>query len=137
MNLLNLLTSIREHVTQYTTRPLGSQKKTWRGFPLVEFCDYYKTPCSLQASSLALHQEPGVSAIWLGCDDAKPQVLASKAASLGHDTTETTGWVPYPIPEDVSLTTRMHLDREQVAALINHLQTWMKTGQFACAEKKS
>lgn len=111
---------------------LGKQKKTGRGFPLVEFKDYYGTPCSIQASSLAIYQQPGTSAIWLGCDDAKPIVLASKAAELGVKTTETTGWVPFPIPEDVSLTTRMHLDRKQVKALIGHLQTWLDSddGQF-------
>lgn len=96
---------------------LGKQKKTGRGFPLVEFKDYYGTPCSIQVSSLAIYQQPGTSAIWLGCDDAKPIVLASKAAELGVETTETTGWVPFPIPADVSLTTRMHLDRKQVKAV--------------------
>jgi hypothetical protein len=30
----------------------------------------------------------------------------------------------------VSLTTRMHLNREQVAGLIQHLQTWLDTGVF-------
>jgi len=111
---------------------LGKQKRTGRGFPMVEFKDYYDAPCSLQASSLAIYQQPGTSAIWLGCDDATPKVLASEAAKFGIETTETTGWVPYPIPEDVQLTTRMHLDRKQVKALIGHLQTWLdsKNGQF-------
>ena len=111
---------------------LGKQKKSGRGFPLIEFKDHYGTPCSLQASSLALYEQPGISAIWLGCDDAQPRVLATKAASVGVETKETTGWVPYPIPEDVSLTTRMHLNRKQVEALIFHLQTWLdsETGQF-------
>jgi hypothetical protein len=31
----------------------------------------------------------------------------------------------------VSLTTRMHLDREQVAALILHLQSWLDNDSFA------
>lgn len=109
---------------------LGKQKKTGRGFPVVEFRDYYDTPCSLQCSSLALYQEPGTSAIWLGPDDAQPKVMASQAATFGVETTETTGWVPYPIPNEVSLTTRMHLDRKQVKALIGHLQTWLDTGKF-------
>jgi hypothetical protein len=99
---------------------------------LIEFKDHYRTPCSLQASSLAIYEQPGTSAIWLGCDDAQPQVLATKAASVGVETTDTTGWVPYPIPKDVMLTTRMHLNREQVKALIGHLYAWLdsETGQF-------
>lgn len=104
---------------------LGKQKKSGRGFPLVKFKDYYKVPCSIQASSLALYQQPGTSAIWLGVDDAQPRVLASKAAELGVETTETTGWVPFPIPDDVFISTRMHLDRKQVKALIGHLQAWL------------
>lgn len=50
---------------------------------------------------------------------------------LGVDTAERTGWVPYPIPPGVSMTTRMHLDREQVAALILHLQSWLDNDSFA------
>jgi hypothetical protein len=111
---------------------LGKQKKSGRGFPLVEFKDYYDIPCSIEASTLAICQQPGTSAIWLGVDDAQPKVLASKAAELGVETTETTGWVPFPFPADVSLSTRMHLDRKQVKALIGHLQTWLDSddGQF-------
>jgi hypothetical protein len=58
-------------------------------------------------------------------------VLASQARSLGVDTAERTGWVPYPIPPEVRFTTRMHLDREQVAALIRHLQSWLDNDSFA------
>lgn len=111
---------------------LGKQKKNGRGFPLVEFKDYYDMPCSIQASSLAIYQQPGTSAIWLGVDDPQPKILASQTASFGVETAETTGWVPYPIPKEVSLSTRMHLDRKQVKALIGHLQTWLNSdnGQF-------
>lgn len=111
---------------------LGKQKKSGRGFPLVEFKDYYDNPCSLQASSLAIYQQPGTSAVWLGVDDAQPKVMASQAAAVGVETTETTGWVPYPLPPEVLLSTRMHLDRKQVEALIGHLQAWLDSddGQF-------
>lgn len=111
---------------------LGKQKKSMRGFPFVEFNDYYDTPCSLQASSLAIYQQPGTSAVWLGVDDPQPKVLASEAAKHGIETAETTGWVPFPIPADVSLVTRMHLDRKQVKSLIGHLQAWLDSdnGQF-------
>lgn len=109
---------------------LGQQTRTGRGFPLVEFCDRYDVACSLQASSLAIYEPPGTSAVWLGPDDANPQIMASDAKSLGVKTKETCGWIPYPIDDRVFLTTRMHLDREQVAALIEHLTSWLETGQF-------
>lgn len=111
---------------------LGKQKKSGRGFPLVEFKDFYDIPCSIQASSLAIYEQPGTSAIWLGCDGAQPKVLASEAAKFGVETDQKTGWVEYPIPEGVLMTTRMHLDRKQVKALIGHLQTWLDSdkGEF-------
>ena len=39
---------------------------TSRGFQVVEFEDCYGKECSLQQSSLAIMEEPGSSAIWLG-----------------------------------------------------------------------
>jgi hypothetical protein len=104
---------------------LGTQVSTPRGFALIRFQDTNGTPCSLQQSSLATDE-----ALWLGPDDAQPKVLASKAAGLGVKTAETEGWVPYPIPDDVLLTTRMHLTRDKVIALIGHLQTWVEKGEF-------
>jgi len=79
-------------------------KTTYRGFSLGEFVDMYGARCSIQKSSLATED-----AIWLGVDDADPKILASKAKEHGVDTNYTTGWVDYPIPDDVLLTTRMHL----------------------------
>lgn len=111
-------------------KALGVQAKTGRGFPVVYFKDYYGAKSSLQASSLALCAEPGVSAVWLGVDKVEPRVMAKDAAKVGVKTEETTGWVDYPVPEEVSLNARMHLDRKQVAALIGHLQSWLETGQF-------
>lgn len=97
---------------------------------MIRFKDRYGCPCSLQISSLADYEQPGISAVWLGTDDAAPKVLHGDARRLGVETDATCGWVPYPIPEEVSLTTRMHLDRKQVAALINHLQKWLDEGKF-------
>lgn len=110
---------------------LGETKHTERGFEIVEFRDCYNVPCQLQASSLAVYEKPGTSAVWLGVADAQPKILASQAAGLNVATREVCGWVPYPIPEEVSLNTRMHLDREHVEALIGHLQRWLKTDTFA------
>ena len=97
---------------------------TGRGFALLEFSDLYGARCNVQLSSLV---EP--EAIWLGVESAEPQIMASQAAAFGVDTRETDGWVPYPIPDQVMLTTRMHLSRQQVAALIPILQRFAATGE--------
>lgn len=93
--------------------------RTRRGFALCHFRDLYGAKCSLQKSSLADDE-----AIWFGVDDADPQIMASKVKEGG------TGWVKYPIPEDVLLTTRMHLNREQVAELLPVLQKFVDTGEI-------
>lgn len=98
---------------------------TGRNFSLGKFKDYYGAPCSIQKSSLAT-----VDAIWLGVDDADPKVLHSDAKALGIATEATCGWVSYPIPHEVSLRTRMHLTREQVAALLPTLQRFVETGEL-------
>lgn len=99
--------------------------QTHRGFPLVEFSDHYGSPCSLQVSSLS---EP--DCVWLGVGEAQPKILAQHAAQHGVQTQETTGWVPYPLPEEVLLTTRMHLTRDQVIQLRGSLKCWLETGKF-------
>ena len=44
-------------------------KKTERGFEIIRFRDFYGAECSLQQSSLALYDQPGSSAVWLGYGD--------------------------------------------------------------------
>lgn len=107
------------------TKRLGKPKKTTRGFSIIKFKDYYDVPCSIQASSLAIYQQPGTSALWIGVDDPQPKIMASQAAGLGIATEQKTGWITYPIPKEVALSTRMHLDRGQVKILIKHLQAWL------------
>lgn len=97
---------------------------TGRGFAVTEFRDRYGAACNLQQSSLAIED-----AIWLGIGDPDPKVMASEAAALGVTTTETTGWVSYPLPPQVMLTTRMHLTRDIAAWLIEELQHFVDTGQ--------
>ena len=87
----------REQEPEGSAKQLGPQKQTSRGFPIIQFKDYYDEPCSLQASSLALCEQPGASAVWLGRHGA---------------------------PRDAS----MHLSRDQVEALVGHLQTWLDRG---------
>ena len=101
------------------------KSKTSRGFALAEFTDLYGAKCSIQKSSLATDD-----AIWFGVDDADPKIMASQAKSFGVETQETTGWVSYPIPDEVLLTTRMHLNRKQVAKLLPVLQKFVDTGEI-------
>lgn len=114
---------------------LGKISETSRGFSCVEFEDFYNKKCSLQCSSIVLDYDdafdnPGSSGVWLGIDDPEPVVMAVVAAKLGVETNQTVGWVPYPIPDEVSLHTRMHLNREQVAGLIDRLQDWLDNGEL-------
>jgi hypothetical protein len=100
-------------------------KATERGFPYAEFADHYGQSCSVQKSSLADEH-----CIWLGLNNANPQVMARDAAHVGLDTKETTGWVPYPIPSVVQLSTRMHLTQDQVRQLLPLLQRFVETGEI-------
>jgi hypothetical protein len=98
---------------------------TGRGFSRGAFSDLYGSPCSIQKSSLASDD-----AIWLGVDDVSPKVLHGDARKLGIETDATCGWVPYPIPKEVSMATRMHLSREQVAQLLPILERFVATGEI-------
>lgn len=102
-----------------------SETTTARGFTLGKFVDLYGSECSIQKSSLATED-----AIWLGVVDANPQVLHNDAKRLGIETTADSGWVDYPIPKEVSMTTRMHLSRDHVAALLPTLQRFVETGEI-------
>lgn len=110
-------------------KTLGKVERTNRGFEIIRFSDRHGTECSLQESSLAEYAKPGTSAIWLGPSKPDPKMLHGYATAHGvHD--PGAGWIPYPMPEYVQCTTRAHLDREQVAALIEHLRAWLKHDTF-------
>lgn len=95
------------------------QTTTDRGFSLIEFKDLYENRCSIQESSII-----DIPAIWLGVTNANPQIMAEKTPAGG------VGWVPYGIPNDVLLTTRMHLTQEQVRDLLPVLQHFADTGDL-------
>lgn len=94
------------------------QSKTQRGFDLIKFTDLHGDECSIQKSSLATDD-----AIWFGVDDANPQIMASQTKKGG------TGWVKFPIPDGVLMSTRMHLSREMVKQLLPILQHFVETGE--------
>ena len=102
-----------------------TKSKTSRGFSLRKFTDRSGLECTLQESSLATE-----SAIWLGVHDPQPKIMASHAAAFGVKTAETTGWVAYPIPSEVLISTRMHLTQRQVKKLLPILQKFVETGEL-------
>lgn len=87
---------------------------TNRGFARGEFIDLYGCECSIQDSSLATDD-----AIWFGINDAQPQQLIPDK-----------GWTPVEFPKDTIFNTRMHLNKEQVSALIEVLQRFVDTGSI-------
>lgn len=89
---------------------------TNRGFEYIEFTDDYGQKCSIQESSSVTPR------IWIGVNDANPRVMASDAEKLGIETDQTTGWIPFPIPDQVLLTTRMHLSKQGLRQLIDQLE---------------
>lgn len=115
---------------------LGENTVTGRGFEIVNFQDRYGLACSLQQSSAIGDYEdaldrPGSSCVWLGVTDVEARILKSEAEELGIAVEgEVSGWMDYPIPEQVMLCGRMHLDRQQVSGLIARLKRWLKTGSF-------
>lgn len=106
-----------------------------RGFEILEFTDANGHACSLQQSSAIggyddSFDRPGSSFVWLGINDASPLVMAKDAAKVGVETNETVGWVPYPVPDEVLLHTRMHLSREQAETVRDALTNWLEKGSF-------
>lgn len=92
---------------------------TERGFPLLTFNDHYGDACTIQKSSLATEH-----AIWFGVADANPQIMAKNTPEGG------VGWVPYSLPKEVLLSTRMHLTQQNVQALLPILQHFADTGEL-------
>lgn len=96
-----------------------NKRYTPRGFALIEFSDRKQNECSIQKSSLATED-----AIWMGINNANPQIMASSVVEGG------VGWVSYPLPEGVNLTTRMELTQEQVRELLPILEHFVETGEL-------
>ena len=99
--------------------------KTQRGFRTGTFVDRYGEQCSIQKSSLATED-----AIWLGIDDANPQIMCSQAHEVGLKPTADCGWMKYPVPHQVMMSTRMHLTKKEVKMLLPILQKFVETGEI-------
>ena len=109
-----------------------TQTLTSRGFGKVLFQDYYESKCSMQVSSVGTNE-----CVWLGIEEAEPKILATDAIRLGlikeedaphNPFGEPCGWIDYPIPKEVLLSTRMHLTSAQAKQLGLQLLKFAFTG---------
>lgn len=91
-------------------------EKNNRGFYNGNFTDLYGEICSIQKSSLATDD-----AIWLGIN--KPKLTVFKNEQKGQ-------YLECEIPKNFSVSSRMHLNREQVAELLPLLQRFVETGDL-------
>ncbi len=84
----------------------------------------------MQKSSLADEH-----CIWLGISDAEPRIMCSDAIKLGlreeTGTDADRGWCEYQIPEEVLLSTFMHLTQQMVKDLLPHLEKFAETGELS------
>jgi hypothetical protein len=102
-------------------------KPTNRGFSRFEFKDEHGDSCSLQKSSSAMQE-----CIWLGHNDIalKTFVPYGIPDSWKEHTEDEIKKVLRPGSTEVLANTRMHLTREQVAALLPHLTKFVETGEL-------
>jgi hypothetical protein len=106
-----------------------------RGFGGLKFHDQCGCECRIQKSSAACFD-----AIWLGITCPDPKIMSSDAKKLGIDTKGESGWVTYPIPKEVLISTSMHLTQNQVRQLLPVLQYFAENGSlpsFEDADKMS
>ena len=92
-------------------------EKTPRGFEISEFTDLYGKECSIQKSSLA-----SADAIWLGVDN--PGLTVFENEKKGK-------YLVVEMPKNFSVSSRMHLNREQIAELLPILQKFVDTGELS------
>jgi hypothetical protein len=89
---------------------------TQRGFSVGKFTDTFGNQCSLQKSSSAMEDK-----IWLGIDNPKLVVFENKNKGK---------YLEVEMPENFDVNARMHLNQEQVAALLPYLQKFVETGEL-------
>lgn len=78
-----------------------------KNFEIINFKDFYGDKCSLEMSTLAEYQQPGISAVWLGREESNTHSVTGEP-----------------------LMPRMHLHRKQVESLILTLQSWLEQDTF-------
>lgn len=123
------------HILAMESSPsLGKEESTPRGFSIIKFTDRNNQQCSIQTSSAADFSHCSEDdqncfsrpMLWLGVSEVKPVIMAQDAIAMGIPTGGVSrGWVPYHIPEQVLLSSRMHLTIPMVKALVHDLQRWL------------
>jgi len=91
-------------------------KKTQRGFAYNEFIDLYGEKCSIQKSSLATED-----AIWFGIDNSDLTIFENE--NMGK-------YIITKMPKTFMVSSRMHLNREQVKELLPILQKFVDTEEL-------
>lgn len=104
-------------------------RATNRGFDIVEFIDGYNHECSIEESSVA-----GEKWIWLGLEDPNPQIMCKDAVEMGVEPEKDCGWQKYDLPRQVNIWTKMHLNQEQVKAMLPYLINFAKKGEIILEE---
>jgi hypothetical protein len=87
-----------------------------RGFLNGEFVDRNRESCSIQKSSIATDD-----CIWLGIDD--PDLTVFEDANKGK-------YLVTKMPDNFSVSSRMHLTREMVNDLLPLLNKFVETGEL-------
>lgn len=121
---------------------IGTEEATNRGFQLVRFEDTHGNECTIQQSSGIDGtgrgvEHPGSSYLWIGVEDPKPLIPKSRASVYGLTPEPGGGFQPYPVPREVTMATRMHLNREQVKTLIARLEHWLHSYELFESDKVS
>lgn len=102
--------------------------KTNRGFELQHLIDDYGVEYDLQESSSC---EPH---IWLGINRPKLMIMYKDARAIGLDLkkndpeTNEWGWCDFPVPKEVLIESRIHLNREQAKDLAKRLNYFARHG---------
>lgn len=88
-------------------------KYTERGFAETDFDDLYGNHCSIQKSSASEHV-----AVWVGIDHPEINILIKGK------------WKTVLLPDDVIVSSRMHLDQEMVKQILPILEHFAETGEL-------
>lgn len=103
---------------------------TNRGFALINFEDTKGNKCSIQKSSLVDDDY-----MWLGISKPSHSIMVSDASKVGIDISNRTGeelhgWMDYPIPDEVFVDSRMHLNKQQAKELVKVLKVFIRKGEL-------
>ena len=93
--------------------PKEKREHTGRGFRVIRFADQNGVPCNIQKSSLATND-----CLWIGCEE------------IGLKRFGASGWESIPTGEGYIANNRMHLSRDDAAALLPILKHFCDTGEL-------